>query len=109
MSLSYTDKCFMAGATRMANRIVEKANSIGLRVTYDVPTMGDGNCFYRAVLEQLKNRADIKDYFKQSNKHFSNYHEQRVSVVNFVRLNYTLNNEYIQGYHGSRRLTIAAN
>ena len=98
MSLSYTDKCFMAGATRMANRIVEKANSIGLRVTYDVPTMGDGNCFYRAVLEQMKNRADIKDYFKQSNKHFSNYHELRVSVVNFVRLNYTLNNEYIQGY-----------
>ena len=82
----------------MANRIVEKANSIGLRVTYDVPTMGDGNCFYRAVLEQMKNRADIKDYFKQSNKHFSNYHELRVSVVNFVRLNYTLNNEYIQCY-----------
>ena len=99
MSLSsYTDKCFMAGATRMANRIVEKANSIGLRVTYGVPTMGDGNCFYRAVLDQMKNRDDIKDYFRQSNKYFSNYHELRVSVVNFVRLNYTLNNEYIQGY-----------
>ena len=88
MSLSYTE-CFMAGATRMANRIVEKANSIGLHVTYDVPTMGDGNCFYRAVWDQMKNRDDIKEYFRQSNKYFSNYHELRVAVVNFVHLNYT--------------------
>ena len=70
MSLSYNDNCFMTGAIRMANHIVEKANGIELRVTYDVPTMGDGNCFYRAVLQQMKNRDDNKDYFRQSNKYF---------------------------------------
>ena len=80
----------MAGATRMANDIVEKANSISLRITYDVPTMGDGNCFYRAVLQRMKHRDDIKDHSRQSNKYFSNYRELRVSVVNFVRLKYTL-------------------
>ena len=71
---------------------------IGLRVTYDVPNMGDGNCFYSAVLQQMKNRDDIKDYFRQSHKYFSNCHELRLSVVNFVLLHCTINNEYIQGY-----------
>ena len=59
----------------MANQIVEKANSIALRVTYEYLTMGDGNCFYRAVFKKMENRDDIKDYFGQSNKYFSNYRE----------------------------------
>ena len=43
-----------------AIEIVNNARRIGLNITSDLPTLGDGNCFYRAVVQQLK-RSTIRD------------------------------------------------
>ena len=40
-------------ASSIANTIVDKAVSIGLNVAFLTETLGDGNCFYRSVVEAL--------------------------------------------------------
>ena len=52
----------LGGASTMATQIVSNARSAGLDVAYDFPTMCDGNCFYRAVIQQMQ-RIQVKKYF----------------------------------------------
>ena len=40
----------------LAASILDNALSIGLNVTYDTETLGDGNCFYHAVAECLRQK-----------------------------------------------------
>ena len=47
------------GASTMATQIVSNARSAGLDVAYDFPTLGDGNCFYTSVTQQMQ-RTEIK-------------------------------------------------
>ena len=44
----------LGGARTMATQIVSNARNAGLDVAYDFPTLVDGNCFYRAVIQQMQ-------------------------------------------------------
>ena len=66
-----------------ANQIVRYARNNGLSVTYDSPTEGDGNCFYRAIVQQLK-RDEIREQISPSLQ-FDDHHILRLTVVNFVK------------------------
>ena len=85
-----------AGAIRMANRAIETARTIGIDATFNVATLGDGNCFYHAVLNQLTSRPEIQVYVNRT--FLSSTHIQlRNAVVDFVRKNqYEV--EYIRQY-----------
>ena len=92
---SVTD-CLKAGAIRMANRAMEMARNIGIDATFDVATLGDGNCFYHAIENQITSRPEIQVYVNRS--FLSSNHSQLCSaVVYFVRKNqYEV--EYIRQY-----------
>ena len=51
-----------------------------------MPTYGDGNCWYRAVVDQMK-RPEIRVALLTTDKFFSNHHKLRLAVVKFVREN----------------------
>ena len=69
----------LGGASIMATQIVSNAQSAGLDVAYDFPTLGDGNCFYRAVIQQMQ-RTQIKQ-FLHSNLIFTDSNKLRIAVV----------------------------
>ncbi|XP_057310732.1 uncharacterized protein LOC130648690 [Hydractinia symbiolongicarpus] len=72
-----------------ADHIVAYARSIGLsNITYRELTIGDGNCFYRAVVQQL-NRPEIRQIVSPE-LHFQNHLQLRAAVVKFVRKNSNL-------------------
>ena len=60
------------------NFIVSKARSIGLNVSAIEATMGDGNCFYRAVIESLS---------LTTRPYLGNHVSLRNEVVSFVNQN----------------------
>ena len=69
-----------------ANQVVTNAHAIGLsNLTYDEPTIGDGNCFYHAIVQQLR-RPEIR-LFVDPELHFQHHHDLRLAVVNFIRQN----------------------
>ena len=49
-------------------------------------TAGDGNCFYRSVVEQLRDRIDIGDLSLLKNR-FPDHLSLRQAVVEFVQNN----------------------
>ena len=61
----------------IATQIMLKAKSIGLDVYFETPTIGDGNCFYHAVVECVRNLENFED----------NHHTLRLKVVDFVHQN----------------------
>ena len=65
----------------MATQIVSNARSAGFDVAYDFPTLGDGNCFYRAVIQQMHDSYKL-----------------RIAVVNYVLRESYKQNIYIQQY-----------
>ena len=85
-----------AGAIRMANRAIETARTIGIDATFNVATIGDGNCFYHAIRNQITSRPEIQVYVNRT--FLSSTHNQlRSAVVDFVRKNqYEV--EYIRQY-----------
>ena len=44
---------------RAADELVETARRLGQQLEYHAITRGDGNCFYHAVLEQVRNRPEV--------------------------------------------------
>ena len=68
-----------------ADRIVNNARRIGLNVSYDEPTLGDGNCFYRAVVQQLR-IPEIRN-FVHPNLIFTDHDQLRLAVVKYIRQN----------------------
>ena len=70
-----------------AQEIVYNASLIGLDVFYISLTVGDGNCFYRSIVEQLRDRTDIGDLSLLSRR-FSDHFYLRQAVVEFVQNNH---------------------
>ena len=70
------------GASTMATQIVSNARSAGLDVAYDFPTLGDGNCFYTSVTQQMQ-RTEIKKFLDR-NLIFTDPYKLRIAVVNYV-------------------------
>ena len=48
-----------------AEKAVNAAKALGLNLDYDSGTLGDGNCFYHAVLEQVYTRPEVMEAFLQ--------------------------------------------
>ena len=86
----------LGGASTMATQIVSNARSAGLDVTYDFPTLVDGNCFYNAVTDQMK-RTDVKK-FLDPHFIFTDPYKLRIAVVNYVLHESNKQNIYIQQY-----------
>ena len=86
----------LGGARTMATQIVSNARSAGLDVAYDFPTMGDGNCFYTSVTQQMK-RTDVKN-FLDPHLIFIDSHQLRIAVVGYVLRESCKQNTYIQQY-----------
>ena len=86
----------LGGASTMATQIVSNARSAGLDVAYDFPTLGDGNCFYTSVTQQMK-RTDVKK-FLDPHLIFTDSHKLRIAVVDYVLRESCKQNSYIQQY-----------
>ena len=84
------------GASTMATQIVSNARSAGLDVAYDFPTLGDGNCFYTSVTQQMQ-RTEIKKFLDR-NLIFTDPYKLRIAVVNYVLHESNKQNIYIQQY-----------
>ena len=70
----------------LAHQVVANARKIGLdNITYDVLTLGDGNCFYHAIVQQLR-RPELRQYV-DSDLRFDDHLKLRMAVVNFIRQN----------------------
>ena len=84
----------------MATQIVSNARSAGRDVSYDFPTLGDGNCFYRAVIQHMQRT--------HSNFIFTDSYKLRIAVVNYVLHESSKQNIYIQQYkdHYEKRFHI---
>lgn len=72
--------------SNFANQIVAHARNIGLsNIVYREITPGDGNCFYHAIVQQLR-RREIQQLIPPQ-LHFQDHFQLRTAVVNFVRQN----------------------
>ena len=65
------------------NQILRNAQQIGLDVAIDHATVGDGNCWYRSIIEQMR-RPEILAVLDPS-KVFVDHHALRLAIVQFVR------------------------
>ena len=75
----------------MESQIIGSLRSFGIRdLILDATTLSDGNCFYRAVIQQI-NRPDIIPSYP-----FQDHIELRNAVVEFVALSDTV--EYVNSY-----------
>ena len=72
-------------ASISAHQVVRNAIRAGLNVTYDCPTIGDGNCWYRSVIQQMK-RPEIRALLRPD-LIFSDHGKLRLAVVDFIRQN----------------------
>ena len=77
---------------KMADKILSQALSVGLNVTYDNETLGDGNCFYHAVIECLI-AQEIRNEFNNDS------YLLRQKVVDYVDSNRHLN--FVQNFIAS--------
>ena len=62
----------------LADRIVQKARSIGLQVSYRTKTPGDGACLYHSIIEALEEKALLPAIYR------GNVHQLRLRVVDYV-------------------------
>ena len=77
-------------------QIVRNARRIGLDVQINMVTAGDGNCWYRSVIQQMT-RPEILALL-EPNKIYLDHHALRLAIVNFVR-EQEPNSPFIQNYH----------
>ena len=68
-------------------------------------TQGDGNCWYRAIIEQMR-RPKIRALLVDSSKVFEDHCVLRLAVVNFVRVQEPIS-PFIQNYHVINEQNIA--
>ena len=77
------------------NQIVQNARSIGLDVQMNMVTLGDGNCWYRSVIQQMM-RTEIIGMLEPC-KIYHHHHQMRLDVVNYVR-EQERTSQYVQRY-----------
>merc|ERR1712029_238905 len=49
-------------------------------------TIGDGNCFYNAIMDQIQNNPGVRDTLSDDAKQCSTPSELRAAVINFIEL-----------------------
>ena len=86
----------------LADVIVGKARSIGLDVSYNVKTPGDGACLYHAILEGLDHRGLMQETYNRAN-----VQQLRLDVVDFVNSSWDIENnveppDYVQRWLGQQ-------
>ena len=86
---------FQKAIVQSANQFVINASDIGLSVTIDQLTQGDGNCFYRAVTQQLQ-RPEISRIVHPQLLSLT-HGQMRHHVVSFIR-DYEMTSTYIQNF-----------
>ena len=65
--------------------IVQYARNIGLHVTSDSRTPGDGNCWYHSIIQQLNNRPEIHRQATHNNQLYDHHHILRLAVVDLIK------------------------
>ena len=74
---------FENSALILAQRAVAIAERVGLtNLTFDEPTLGDGNCFYRSIVQQLR-RPEIRQYVHPGFLHFFYSHKIQQNCLSF--------------------------
>ena len=52
---SYAESLLQNSALTLAERAVTNAHRVGLTyLTFDEPTLGNGNCFYHSIVKQMR-------------------------------------------------------
>ena len=87
----------------MANQFVVNAQRLGLDVTLDQPTPGDGNCFYHAVVQQL-HRPEISTLVHPGMLTLNHY-QLRHLVISYIR-QYEIQSTYIQDFRILHETTV---
>ena len=65
--------------------MINRARECGLDVFYCNPTLGDGNCWYRAIVEQI-HRKSVYNRIPEGLR-FTDVGLLRVQVLNYIRMN----------------------
>ena len=73
----------MSGSSAAA--MTNRARECGLDVFYCNPTLGDGNCWYRAIVEQI-HRKSVYNRISEGLR-FTDVGLLRVQVLNYIRMN----------------------
>ena len=73
----------MSGSSAAA--MTNRARECGLDVFYCNPTLGDGNCWYRAIVEQI-HRKSVYNRIPEGLR-FTDVGLLRVQVLNYIRMN----------------------
>ena len=72
----------------LAQRAVAIAERVGLtNLTFDEPTLGDGNCFYRSIVQQMQMRRPEVRHYVHPGFLMLNHHSLRLAVVQCAREN----------------------
>ena len=88
----------LSSTVSVGQRVVSNARCVGLNVYMCYDTPGDGNCFYRAIIEQLRDRADLGDVSHLLIQ-YPDHDVLRSEVVEFVRfLSMYQNIPYVNDY-----------
>ena len=87
LQLAFNNSSFFENsALILAQRAVAIAERVGLtNLTFDEPTLGDGNCFYRSIAQQMR-RPEICHYLHPRFL-VLNHHSLRLAVVQFAQDN----------------------
>ena len=77
----------ISAAERMARQMVTTAGTLGEQLEHHAVTEGDGNCFYHALLDQVRNRPEVSELILQNvtaSGALTDYLTLRRAVVDFV-------------------------
>ena len=75
-------------AKRMAKEMVTTAHTLGEQLEHHAVTEGDGNCFFHALLDQVRNRPEVSQLILQNvaaSGALTDHLTLRRAVVDFVR------------------------
>ena len=72
----------------MAREMVATAAALGERLEYRNITKGDGNCFYHALLDQIRSRPEVNRLIRREvaeSDHLADHVRLRQAIVGYVR------------------------
>ena len=76
-----------SAAERMAKQMVATARTLGEQLEHHAVTEGDGNCFYHALVDQVRNRPEVSELILQNvtaSGALTDHLTLRRAVVDFV-------------------------
>ena len=78
-----------SGVQLMAEQMVAAAAAVGEQLQYHAVTPGDGNCFYHALLDQVRNRPEVRRLVERNvaESDLADHLHLRRAVVGYARAN----------------------